>query len=83
MSLITKGYVPSNTRKQTDWAVRVFSEWRRKVINLVNVQQTYLKFLILSNLTTGCRVLLPKLETAKVNRILLKRFKTYLVVSKE
>ena len=30
MSLITKGYVPSNTRKQTDWAVHVFSEWRRQ-----------------------------------------------------
>ena len=28
MVVISKGYVPCNTQKNTDWAMRVFTEWR-------------------------------------------------------
>ena len=28
MAEISKGYVPHNTQKNTDWALRVFTEWR-------------------------------------------------------
>ena len=27
MAVISKGYVPPNTQKNTDWAVRCFGEW--------------------------------------------------------
>ena len=27
MAVISKGYVPRNTQKNTDWAMRVFTEW--------------------------------------------------------
>ena len=30
MGTICKGVVPSNTKKATSWAVRVFEEWRRE-----------------------------------------------------
>jgi hypothetical protein len=28
MSEISKGYVPTNTAKQTSWAIRIFNDWR-------------------------------------------------------
>ena len=83
MSLITKGYVPSNTRKQTDWAVRVFSEWRRQRNESDKSSQCPADLFEVPDCEQLNYWLPPKLETAKVNRILLKRFKTYLVVSKE
>ena len=29
MSSVCEGYTPANTSKNTDWAVRVFNEWRK------------------------------------------------------
>ena len=28
MAVLRKGYIPHNTQKNTDWAIRVFTEWR-------------------------------------------------------
>lgn len=33
MSIITKGYVPENTKKCTSWAVKVFNEWKSSRID--------------------------------------------------
>ena len=57
MGTICRGVVPSNTKKATSWAVRVFEEWRRERNATATGEQCPLEPL---EKLTGCRsVTLP------------------------
>ena len=57
MGTICRGVVPSNTKKATSWAVRVFEEWRRERNATATGEQCPLELL---EKLTGCRsVTLP------------------------
>ena len=57
MGTIFRGVVPSNTKKATSWAVRVFEEWRRERNAKATGEQCPLELL---EKLTGCRsVTLP------------------------
>ena len=57
MGAICRGVVPSNTKKATSWAVRVFEEWRRERNATATGEQCPLELL---EKLTGCRsVTLP------------------------
>ena len=57
MGTICRGVVPSNTKKATSWAVRVFKEWRRERNATATGEQCPLELL---KKLTGCRsVTLP------------------------
>ena len=57
MGSICRGVVPSNTKKATSWAVRVFEEWRRERNATATGEQCPLELL---EKLTGCRsVTLP------------------------
>ena len=52
MGTICRGVVPSNTKKATSWAVRVFEEWRRERNATATGEQCPLELL---EKLTGCR----------------------------
>ena len=57
MGTICRGVVPSNTKKATSWAVRVFEEWRQERNATATGEQCPLELL---EKLTGCRsVMLP------------------------
>ena len=52
MGTICRGVVPSNTKKATSWAVRVFEEWKRERNATATGEQCPLELL---EKLTGCR----------------------------